>query len=163
MVLHSEEQTTMLRISKLTDYAIVVLSLMAKSHPQTLAAADLADRTGFAVPTVSKILKNLAKEGIVKSTRGARGGYQLARPPRETSVAAVIDALEGPIAITECGVAHDSCQQAQSCHIRGNWNVINRAVRTALESVTLTDMMTPHGSPGEEILIPLSTLHYPSR
>lgn len=153
----------MLRISKLTDYAIVVLSLMAQVHERTFAAAELAERSGIALPTVSKILKSLTKAGIVKSTRGAKGGYQLARPPRETTVARVIDALEGPIAITECGVTHDSCQQAQSCHIRGNWNVINRAVRTALEAVTLTDMVQPRVATPDEIFIPLKSVSYPSR
>lgn len=149
----------MLRISKLTDYAIVLLSLMAKEGERTFATAELAARSAMAPTTVSKILKMLARAGIVKSRRGARGGYQLSCPPQRTTVASVIDALEGPIAITECGVAQDSCQQAPSCHIRGNWNVINRAVRAALEAVTLTDMVSPHGAPGEEVLIPLRTIH----
>jgi len=153
----------MLRISKLTDYAIVVLSLMAKHCERTFAAAELADQSGIALPTVSKILKSLTRSGVVRSTRGARGGYCLSRPPTETSVASVIDALEGPIAITECGVAQDSCQQARSCHIRGNWNVINRAVRAALESVTLTDMVKPTVPPPDEVMIPLKSINYPSR
>lgn len=153
----------MLRISKLTDYAIVVLSLMAKTSERTFAAGELAETSGIALPTVSKILKSLAKAGIVRSTRGAKGGYQLSRPPHHTTVASVIDALEGPIAITECGVAHDSCQQAHSCHIRGNWNVINRAVRTALESVTLTDMVQPRLTASDEVGVTLKPLHYSSR
>jgi FeS assembly SUF system regulator len=153
----------MLRISKLTDYAIVVLSLMAKASERTFAAGELAETSGIAVPTVSKILKTLAKAGIVKSTRGARGGYHLSRPPHHTTVASVIDALEGPIAITECGIAHDSCQQAHSCHIRGNWNVINRAVRTALDSVTLIDMVQPWVSASDEVGIKLKSIHSPSR
>ncbi len=153
----------MLRISKLTDYAIVILSLMAKEDERTFATAELAERTAMAATTVSKILKMLAKAGIVRSTRGAKGGYQLCKPPQRTTVASVIDALEGPIAITECGVAHDSCQQAQSCHIRGNWNVINRAVRTALEAVTLTDMVNPHAAPSDEVVIPLRAVTFPNR
>lgn len=153
----------MLRISKLTDYAIVVLSLMAKASERTFAAGELAERSGIALPTVSKILKSLAKAGIVRSTRGAKGGYHLAHPPHHTTVASVIDALEGPIAITECGVAHDSCQQAHSCHIRGNWNVINRAVRTALEAVTLTDMVQPKAGASDEAGVALKPVHYSSR
>jgi FeS assembly SUF system regulator len=153
----------MLRISKLTDYAIVVLSLMAKHDSRTFAAAELSETSGIALPTVSKILKTLTRTGIVKSTRGARGGYCLSRLPTETSVASVIDALEGPIAITECGVAHDSCQQANSCHIRGNWNVINRAVRTALEAVTLTDMVKPAAAPPEEQIIRIRSIDFPTR
>ncbi|MBM4200512.1 MAG: SUF system Fe-S cluster assembly regulator [Gammaproteobacteria bacterium] len=153
----------MLRISKMTDYAIVVLSLMAREGERTFAAAEVAERTGIASPTVSKLLKSMTRAQIVSSIRGARGGYRLARPPERMSVASIIDALEGPIAITECGVAHDSCQQAQSCHIRGNWNIINRAVRTALESVTLMDMAKPHHTGGEEAVITLASIHHTSR
>ncbi|MFO1417709.1 MAG: SUF system Fe-S cluster assembly regulator [Methylotetracoccus sp.] len=153
----------MLRISKLTDYAIVVLSLMARHDDRTFAAAELADRSGIALPTVSKILKMLGKAGVVRSTRGARGGYCLTSSAADISVASVIDALEGPIAITECGVAHDSCQQAGSCHIRGNWNVINRAVRTALEAVTLTDMVTPAPAPTDEHVIRIRPADLPTR
>lgn len=153
----------MLRISKMTDYAIVVLSLMARDGERTFAATEVAERTGISAPTVCKILKSLTRAGIVSSLRGVKGGYRLAQPPERTSVASVIDALEGPIAITECGVAQDSCQQAQSCHIRGNWNVINRAVRTALESVTLIEMVKPHHAASDETVIPLASIHYPSR
>lgn len=153
----------MLRISKLTDYAIVVLSLMARAGERTFATGELAEKSGIALPTVSKILKNLTKAGIVSSTRGAKGGYQLAGASHETTVASVIDALEGPIAITECGVAHDSCQQAQSCHIRGHWNVINRALLTALESVTLSDMVRQPMPTNDEVAIPVKSIHYPSR
>jgi FeS assembly SUF system regulator len=153
----------MLRISKMTDYAIVVLSLMARQSDRTFAAAEVAERTGIAAPTVCKILKSLTKAQIVSSMRGVKGGYRLSQPPERTSVASIIDALEGPIAITECGVAQDSCQQSQSCHIRGNWNVINRAVRTALEAVTLIDMVKPHHSTGEEAVIPLASIHYTPR
>lgn len=153
----------MLRISKMTDYAIVVLSLMARESDRTFAAAEVAERTGIAAPTVCKLLKSLTRAHIVSSLRGVKGGYRLASPPERTSVASVIDALEGPIAITECGVAHESCQQSHSCHIRGNWNVINRAVRTALESVALTDMVKPHHAAGEETVIPLTSIHPISR
>ncbi|MDD5036437.1 MAG: SUF system Fe-S cluster assembly regulator [Methylococcaceae bacterium] len=130
----------MLRISKLTDYAIIVLGQMAQDAEQTHTAAGLAIATGVAMPTVSKILKRLVKTGILKSTRGARGGYALARPPDRTSVAAVIYALEGPIALTECEGERGGCEQSPSCHARGGWEVINQAVRAALESVSLADM-----------------------
>lgn len=153
----------MLRISKMTDYAIVVLSLMARESDRTFAAAEVAERTGITAPTVSKLLKSLTRARIVSSMRGVKGGYRLSLPPEQTSVASVIDALEGPIAITECGVAQDSCQQSHSCHIRGNWNVINRAVRTALESVTLTDMVKPQHPVVEESVIHLTSLHHSTR
>jgi FeS assembly SUF system regulator len=153
----------MLRISKLTDYAIIVLGYMAKDAGQTYTAADLAESAGVAMPTVSKVLKGLTRAGILKSTRGARGGYQLAHAPEKTSVAHIIYALEGPIALTECGLEHDVCQQSSSCHVRGNWTVINRAIRAALESVTLSDMATPMVKPPEEIRIPLSSISVQSR
>jgi FeS assembly SUF system regulator len=145
----------MLRISKLTDYAIIVLGHMAKEPSRTHAATDLAEAAGVAVTTVSKVLKSLTRAEVLTSTRGVKGGYQLAREPERTSVASIIYALEGPIALTECGLEHDACQQSSSCHIRGNWSVINRAIRTALESVTLADMAKP--AP-EEFLIPLSSI-----
>jgi FeS assembly SUF system regulator len=148
----------MLRISKLTDYAIIILGHMAKDAGQTYAAADLADSAGVAAPTVSKVLKALTRADVLRSTRGAKGGYQLARAPEKTSVASIIYALEGPIALTECGLEHDQCQQSSSCHIRGNWSVINRAIRTALESVTLADMAAPMIKTPEEIRIPLSSI-----
>ena len=148
----------MLKISKLTDYAIIVLGQMANDIEHTQTAAGLAEATGVAAPTVSKILKTLTKAGILKSTRGARGGYVLALPPQQTSVAAVIKALEGPIALTECEGEHGGCEQSSSCHARGSWEMINRAVRTALESVSLADMAKPATKHGEEVFIPLSSL-----
>ena len=148
----------MLRISKLTDYAIIVLGYMAKSPGRTHAATDLAEASGVAVTTVSKVLKLLTRAEVLTSTRGAKGGYQLAMAPEKTTVASIIFALEGPIALTECGLDRDACRQSSSCHIRGNWTVINRALRAALESITLADMARPTVQLPEEILIPLSSI-----
>ncbi|MBS1214612.1 MAG: Rrf2 family protein [Proteobacteria bacterium] len=148
----------MLKISKLTDYAIVLLGFMAKNPGNTFAAAELADATGVAVPTVSKILKALAKAQILRSTRGAKGGYALVRSPEQTSVATVIYALEGPIALTECEGERGGCEQSSCCDARGSWEVINRAVRTALESVSLADMARPTSKAPEETRIPVSSL-----
>jgi len=147
----------MLRISKLTDYAIVVLGHMAQAEGQTHTAAGLAEATGVAAPTVSKILKMLGKAGILNSTRGAHGGYCLAQAPESTSVAAVIFALEGPIALTECEGERGGCEQSDSCHAKGSWDVINRAVRAALESVSLADMARPSPKPAEEVFVPVSS------
>lgn len=151
----------MLRISKLTDYAIIVLGHMARNPQQTFAATELADSAGVNVPTVSKVLKTLTRAQVLTSTRGVKGGYQLANAPEQTTVASIIYALEGPIALTECGLDNeDTCQQADSCHTRGHWNVINRAINTALESVTLADMATPMTATAGpvEIRIPLSQI-----
>jgi FeS assembly SUF system regulator len=148
----------MLRISKLTDYAIVILGQMAAESGETHTASGLAEATGVAVPTVSKILKSLAKREIVRSTRGAKGGYSLVRSPDQTSVAVVINALEGPIALTECEGERGGCEQSSSCHARGSWDVINRAVRTALDSVTLADMIRPASATGHEANIAVSSI-----
>ncbi len=148
----------MLRISKLTDYAIVVLGQMASDPQQTHTAAGLAEATGLAAPTVSKILKMLGKAEVLKSMRGAHGGYRLAQSPERTSVATVIYALEGPVALTECEGERGGCQQSSSCNARGSWDVINQALRTALESVSLADMAKPAGKPAEEVFIPVGNI-----
>jgi FeS assembly SUF system regulator len=157
-MVHNAEATIMLRISKLTDYAIIILGHMARDAGRTYAAAELAEMVGVAMPTVSKVLKALARADVLRSTRGARGGYQLARAPGETTVARVIYALEGPIALTECGLEQDACQQSSSCHIRGHWTVINRAIQTALEAVTLAAMAAPMARAPEEFHIPLDSI-----
>jgi FeS assembly SUF system regulator len=153
----------MLRLSKLTDYATVILSHMAKDNVQVHAAIELAAATGIALPTVSKILKLLVNASVLVSTRGSKGGYTLARNPENISIAAVISAMEGPIGITECSISHQGCEQASGCGIRGNWSLINHAIQQALESVTLADMIRParFQSPvlDQEILIPVASLY----
>jgi FeS assembly SUF system regulator len=148
----------MLRVSKLTDYATVILSHMAKDTAAFRTAIEIASATGIALPTVSKILKLLTHEHVLISTRGAKGGYALASTPDKITVAAVIRALEGPIALTECSISHQGCEQASGCGIRGNWGLINQAIHDALESVTLADMIKPAMVP-EEILIPVASLY----
>ena len=148
----------MLKLSKLTDYATVILSYMAKEQHRIYVAPDIAQATGIAQPTVSKILKTLVKAGVLSSMRGAKGGYLLAKAPGKISVAAVISALEGPIALTECSASHQSCEQAQGCGIQGNWHLINQKIANALESVTLADLILPATAP-QEIYIPVSRLY----
>jgi FeS assembly SUF system regulator len=148
----------MLRLSKLTDYATVILSFMARDRSHVHAAMEIAAATGIALPTVSKILKLLVKADVLISTRGAKGGYALARVPEKISVAAIIGALEGPIALTECSISHQGCEQASGCDIRGNWGVINRTIHNALESVTLADMIRPVVAP-EEVFVPVASLY----
>jgi len=148
----------MLRLSKLTDYATVILSFMAKNNTQVHAAIEIAAATGISLPTVSKILKLLVNAHVLVSTRGAKGGYALASEPDQITVASVISALEGPIALTECSQTHQDCEQASGCGIRGNWGLINQAIHNALESVTLADMIRPSSVP-EEIMIPVASLY----
>ncbi|MDO9139131.1 MAG: SUF system Fe-S cluster assembly regulator [Methylobacter sp.] len=147
----------MLRLSKLTDYATVILSFMAREKTQ-VAAMEIAAVTGIALPTVSKILKSLVNAEVLVSTRGAKGGYALARMPEEISVATVINALEGPIALTECSISHQGCEQALGCDIGGNWSLINQTIHNALESVTLADLIRPAVLPNE-VFIPVSSLY----
>lgn len=148
----------MLRLSKLTDYATVILSHMAKDSGELYAAVEVAEATGIGLPTVSKILKILVNARVVVSSRGVNGGYALARPPERISVAEVISALEGPIAVTECSISHEGCEQASGCGISGNWSLINKAIRNTLESISLADMIKPVHRP-TEILIPVSSIN----
>lgn len=131
----------MLRISKLTDYGTVVLAYMAGESGTVCSAADVAEATGIAVPTVSKLLKSLARAELLTSTRGANGGYQLARDPHKISAASVIDALEGPVSITECSAADSHCDYESVCSVGGSWQRINVAIRRALEDISLVDLL----------------------
>lgn len=133
----------MLRMSKLTDYGTVVMTYIAREPERVHNANEIAANVHLALPTVSKILKLLAREELLVSHRGTKGGYSLARPPQQISVAQVLDAMEGPIGLTECSSMPGLCVQESSCSIRPNWQMISGAVRSALESVTLTDMTRP--------------------
>ena len=149
----------MLRLSKLTDYGTVILSYIARDTSVLHAAQEISVATGIAQPTVSKILKMLAKANILNSTRGAKGGYALARKAKLINVASIISALEGPIALTECSLTHHDCEQATGCDLRGNWGLINQAINTALESVSLADMIIPAVKMPEEVKIPVASLY----
>ncbi len=136
----------MLRLSKLTDYGIVVMTCLAEEPGAVRAAHEIAGCTRLALPTVSKVLKLLSRSGLVVSCRGAKGGYRLARLPEQISVAHVIDALEGPVALTECSSESSNCSQESHCNIRGNWQRINDVIRHALEDVSLAEMVRPPGT-----------------
>ena len=131
----------MLRISKLTDYGTVLLAHLVANQTGVCSAADVASATGIAPPTVSKLLKSLARAGLVTSTRGANGGYRLSRPPQNISAADVIDALEGPVSITECSSSDSDCEHEGVCSVGGAWQRINVAIRQALKDVTLNDLL----------------------
>ena len=148
----------MLRLGKLTDYATVILSFMAKSQEPVHAALEVSTATGIAQPTVSKILKLLVKARVLSSIRGAKGGYALLQTPEKITVAAVITALEGPISLTECSTSDHDCEQVSGCQIGNNWRLVNQSVQQALESVTLADMMLPVSSP-QEITVPVASLY----
>lgn len=131
----------MLRLSKFADYGCQVMAYMARDkavHSATEVAANL----GMASATVSKILKMLARENLVASVLGAKGGYTLARHPQEISVAEIINAMDGPISITECS-GDTSCERESFCSTRGNWQGINHIIQGALAKVSLAEMIAP--------------------
>src|SRR5690606_40664158 len=103
-------------------------------------AAALAERTGVALPTVSKLLKQLHRAGLVTSTRGLRGGYQLARPASQISAAAILDALEGPLALTDCSIGLGRCGIEKTCRVGHAWQHLNLAIRRALYDVSLAQL-----------------------
>ncbi|MDT8408590.1 MAG: SUF system Fe-S cluster assembly regulator [Wenzhouxiangellaceae bacterium] len=135
----------MLRIGKLTDYATVVLAVLADRPGECLSATHVAEATRLEVPTVAKVLKTLAKSGVIDSVRGVNGGYRLAEPADSISVAAIIRAMEGPIALTECGLEPGLCAREQNCNLKGNWKRIGQTIENALESLTLADLAAPQG------------------
>ena len=131
----------MLRISKIMDYGTLVLTHMAGAPTGVFSAADLASALGLGQPTVSKILKLLGQHGLVRSSRGARGGYTLGRLASQISIADVVDALEEqPFGLTECTAVPGACSVEAGCHIRSNWQRINAIVRHTLEDVSIADM-----------------------
>lgn len=130
----------MLRMSKLTDYGTLVLSQLATTGSEPASAGLVANRTHLALPTVSKLLKALTRSGLVVSTRGAQGGYALARAPEDITAAEIIDALEGPVAITQCSVADGACTLEAYCRVGHAWQRINVSIREALQQVTLADL-----------------------
>lgn len=126
----------------MTDYAVVILSEMARGDGKLCTAAQLAVQTTLPEPTVAKVLKLLAKGGIIVSARGANGGYKLSAAPDTISIGRIVDTLEGPIALTECIEGHaDCCALSGSCKVKGKWNPVNAAMKAALENVSLAQMM----------------------
>jgi FeS assembly SUF system regulator len=137
----------MLRLSKLTDYGTVVLAEMARDPARLYSAGDLAVALHLAAPTVAKLLKQFTRGGLIKSQRGAKGGYTLARPAEEITAVQIIDAIEGPVAITQCSMSHSRCGIESVCGIGHNWQRISLAIRGALSGVTLAQLARPVAPP----------------
>jgi FeS assembly SUF system regulator len=135
----------MIRLGKLTDYGLVLMTYIARDHDRSLhTARDLSVESRLPLPTVSKLLKELLQGGLLVSHRGIKGGYSLARKPREISVAEIIAVLEGPIALTECSTDISGlCDLEPSCPIKDNQRIISQVVRGALEKVMLSDLSQP--------------------
>ena len=132
----------MIKLSRLADYAVALLTQMGTDPKGVHTALDLAARSGLPMPTVSKVLATLARNGVVRSVRGAKGGYRLATKPERISVASIIAAIDGPIALTQC-VDHnaDHCTVETLCPSRAGWHKINEAVERALSNVSLAELM----------------------
>jgi FeS assembly SUF system regulator len=139
------EELTMIRLGKLTDYGLLVMSQIARSPRSELhTARDLALKCRLPLPTVSKLLKILLQSGLLASHRGIKGGYNLVREPNLISVAEIVSALEGPLALTECSTdVAGLCDLEPSCPIRDNQRIINQVIRGALQKVTLSDLIRP--------------------
>jgi FeS assembly SUF system regulator len=133
----------MIILSKLADYGVIVATHLASDPERQANAAAIAGATRLPQATVAKLLKALAHAGLVTATRGAAGGYRLARRPAEISVAEVVAAIDGDIGMTQCSVHDAECERTTYCLTRPHWAAINRAVGTALAAVSLDDMITP--------------------
>ncbi len=134
----------MLRISKLTDYATGLMTQLALAPGRLVSAQRLAAEMTLPLPTVASLLKRLTRAELVRSVRGAGGGYTLMRGSQDISMAEVIAAIEGPVALTECALGEGRCSLELGCPTRSNWRLISYAVRVALESVSLADMAKPN-------------------
>lgn len=136
----------MIRLSKFTDYGLLVMACMAedRAHRPLRAARDVAAKSKLPLPTVSRLLKLLQQGGLLRSHRGIRGGYTLAREPRQISLLEIIAALEGPVALTECSTEIPGlCSLEKCCSIKANQQLISMAVRGALANITLLDLAQP--------------------
>lgn len=133
----------MLRIAKLTDYATGLMVHLSQSPERRVSAQQLAAELDLPRPTVATLLKKLGRAGLVSSARGAGGGYLLARSPGLISVADIVVAIEGPVALTACAIADGRCEREKTCATRPHWRAINLAVRATLTAMNLTDMTAP--------------------
>jgi FeS assembly SUF system regulator len=146
----------MLKLSRLTDYAVAALvRLSAAQGVET--SPGIAASIGVPEPTVAKVLKALAGQGLVISTRGARGGYRLGRRLAEVSVAEVICAIDGPIALTSCVEgATGFCDSQPLCPVAGRWDPVNEAIRAALSKISLAEMAAAALPPGLRLPDPMN-------
>lgn len=145
----------MIRLGRLTDYGIVLMAHLADAGDGPHTARDLAAETQLPLPAVSKLLKTLTRAGLLVSSRGAKGGYRLARAANQITVPEMIEALEGPIALTDCTLHEGACSQEPSCHVRTPWQRINQAVHDALARVRLADLA---GGSLPGAIVPLASL-----
>ncbi len=138
----------MLRLSRMTDYAVVVLHHMARQPEGNRNTADVALATGLPAPTVSKLLHRLTEVGIVAAERWRYGGYRLDRTPDTIRLSEVLGAFEGELALTDCiDSGGNTCEHENHCAIAGRWNVVSAAIRGVLDNLTLADVLEPAPPP----------------
>lgn len=137
----------MLRLSKLADYGALIMTELARSPEQLRTATDLAEQLHVGAPTIAKVLKILSKAGLLESVRGQAGGYRLARMPESISVAQIIAAMDGPIALTECSLQDSHCEIEHDCQVRPHWQQVSVSIQQTLASMSLADMVKPAVAP----------------
>ena len=133
----------MFKLSKLADYGTVIMAHMARDPERLMSAVDIAGETGLGLPTVNKVLKLLAQQALVAAQLGRRGGYTLGRRPALISLVDIIDAIEGRFGLTECASDPGACRHEGSCGVRRHWLQVDRAVRRALQGLTLLHLAEP--------------------
>ncbi len=133
----------MLRVSRLTDYALVLLTQLAQNSAEAVSAQTLATDTRLHVPMASKALKALSRAGWVESQRGQQGGYRLSRPATDIRILEVVELFEGPIALAPCQTRDGDCELQQSCQMRPHWHLINSRLRGELEKLTVAELAQP--------------------
>ncbi|MGH8146952.1 MAG: SUF system Fe-S cluster assembly regulator [Rhodanobacteraceae bacterium] len=131
----------MIRVSRLADYASVVMACLARHPGEVLPAAQIGEEARLELPTVSKLLKRLARAGLVESFRGAAGGYRLARSAQDISLAEIVEALDGPIGLTECSLGRTGCERQPFCAVSRDWQGVGATIGNALRAVSLADML----------------------
>ena len=133
----------MLKLNKMTDYAVVCLGMLARKPEYTMSASQISKETGLKLYTVQKILKNiLAKSDLLKTERGYHGGYTLKKRSKNITVTEIIEALDGPISLTSCVDKSDSfCQSSDICFLGGKWNRVNEIIRNSLNDISLDDLL----------------------
>lgn len=137
----------MVILSKLADYGVIIATHLAAHPERQMTAAALAQETSLPRATVAKVLKALSHGGVVSGSRGAAGGYRLARGAGVISVAEVVAAIDGAMGVTQCTIHGPDCKRSHFCVTRPHWKRINDAVGTALRAITLAEMATPFGTP----------------
>lgn len=137
----------MIRLTNLADYAVVVMTAAARAPGRRFSAAEIAMQTGVPAPTAAKLAGLLSRAGLLASARGVAGGVQLGRAPAEISIADIVEAVDGPIAITQClqGEGGHECALETGCAVRPHWPLINGRIREALADVTLADIVAANG------------------